>query len=288
MRSRPRGADARRRHRPRRARQRRLRSACRASSPSRAIRPGAAWRRARRSREIWAEVCKQAGVRIEHEGLAIVARRPEAATALDAFARFRGRRRLLLLPARRRPCAVPALQGRHRRPVLEPGRDPRRGQDRDPEDRRLARGRPRRRLQMGDRRDRRRRTARSRPRAGRSPPAPAVVCAGDDFRTLFAEKLGGAGLTRAKSHMLRVRCEDGFELPGAVASDLAILRLPGFEELDGIDASARAARGRTARASQERGRDARVAVGRRVDRARSEPRDCRRRPTRSRPRRSTS
>ena len=46
---------------------------------------GACWRRAVRSREVWVEIAPKAGIRIEHAGLAVVARRPEAAAAAGGF-----------------------------------------------------------------------------------------------------------------------------------------------------------------------------------------------------------
>lgn len=196
--------------------------------------PGASWRRARRSREIWADVCAQASVRIEHEGLAIVARRQEAATALEAFVATEAGEGCSFY----RPDDAHALFPHFRGDIA--------GLFWSPDELRIEA-----------------RTAMAKIAAwledahgvtfrwetavtavtdngletSRGPIAAGatVVCAGDDYRTLFAERLSGAGLTRAKSQMMRVRCEDGFELPGAVASDLAILRLPGFEELDGFE-----------------------------------------------------
>ena len=46
---------------------------------------GACWRRALRSRDVWAELAPQAGIRIEHRGLAVAARRQEAVAVLEAF-----------------------------------------------------------------------------------------------------------------------------------------------------------------------------------------------------------
>ena len=46
---------------------------------------GECWRRAMRSRDIWEEVAPQAGIPILHQGLAVVARRPEATVVLEAF-----------------------------------------------------------------------------------------------------------------------------------------------------------------------------------------------------------
>ena len=46
---------------------------------------GDTWRRARASRELWAELAPQAGITIEHRGLWLLARRPRAAAVLQAF-----------------------------------------------------------------------------------------------------------------------------------------------------------------------------------------------------------
>ena len=37
---------------------------------------GDTWRRARRSQQVWLEVAPEAGIRVEHEGLIVVAQRP--------------------------------------------------------------------------------------------------------------------------------------------------------------------------------------------------------------------
>jgi FAD dependent oxidoreductase TIGR03364 len=46
---------------------------------------GITWRRARRSREIWAEIAGPAGIAIHHRGLLVCARRPEAMAVLEEF-----------------------------------------------------------------------------------------------------------------------------------------------------------------------------------------------------------
>ncbi|VWB42141.1 TIGR03364 family FAD-dependent oxidoreductase [Burkholderia metallica] len=43
------------------------------------------WRRARGSREVWADIAPQAGIDVLHRGLHLIARRPEAMSVLDAF-----------------------------------------------------------------------------------------------------------------------------------------------------------------------------------------------------------
>src|SRR5271166_223696 len=46
---------------------------------------GECWRRARRSREVWAEVADAAGIPVLQRGLLMIARRPEARAVLDQF-----------------------------------------------------------------------------------------------------------------------------------------------------------------------------------------------------------
>lgn len=48
-------------------------------------RDGDTWRRARRSRDLWEEIAQLAQIPICHEGLTLVAQRPEALTLLEAF-----------------------------------------------------------------------------------------------------------------------------------------------------------------------------------------------------------
>src|SRR5262249_8228195 len=46
---------------------------------------GDTWRRARRSRDVWAEVAEAAGIRIEQRGAWVLARRPGARAGLQGF-----------------------------------------------------------------------------------------------------------------------------------------------------------------------------------------------------------
>ena len=46
---------------------------------------GITWRRARRSRDVWAEVAPAAGIEIVHRGTYVCARRPEAFACLEEF-----------------------------------------------------------------------------------------------------------------------------------------------------------------------------------------------------------
>jgi FAD dependent oxidoreductase TIGR03364 len=57
-----------------------------------------------------------------------------------------------------------------------------------------------------------------------------IVCPGDDLTGLFAERLARYDLTRCKLQMLRL-ANPGFRLPGAVMSDLGLLRYAGYSRL---------------------------------------------------------
>ena len=63
---------------------------------------GECWRRAMRSRDVWAEVAPQAGIATPQRGLLMVARRPEALAVLEAFAATRDGRGL--------PAAAPGAR----------------------------------------------------------------------------------------------------------------------------------------------------------------------------------
>ena len=78
---------------------------------------GDCWRRARRSRDVWAEVAPLAGIRVEQRGLLMAARRPEARAVLEAFlATEMGEGCELLAPARGQG-ALPDARGRRRSPA---------------------------------------------------------------------------------------------------------------------------------------------------------------------------
>ena len=57
-----------------------------------------------------------------------------------------------------------------------------------------------------------------------------VVCPGDDFRTLHADRIAAYGLVRCKLHMMRVRPERFDERLPPVMSDLGLVRYLGYAE----------------------------------------------------------
>ena len=57
-----------------------------------------------------------------------------------------------------------------------------------------------------------------------------VVCPGDDFSTLYPERIAGYGLRRCRLSMLKL-AGLGFRLPGALMSDLGLTRYRGYADL---------------------------------------------------------
>ena len=194
---------------------------------------GDCWRRARRSRDIWLEVAPEAGIRVEHEGLLLVAQRPEAMTVLEAFrATEMGADCALLTADAAAQKYAPILSGRPIAGALYSPHE-RRVESRDAVPR-LARW-----LEEKKGVAFRRRCLVKSVEPGRVVTtegdllAPrTVVCPGDDLLTLFPERIAALGITRCRLHMMKVMPGDtAFRLPSAVMSDLSLVRYLGYAEL---------------------------------------------------------
>ncbi len=193
---------------------------------------GQVWERARRARDLWLEIAPQAGLEIEHRGLWMAARRPEAAAVLEAFLPTEmGEGCELLTPeaARRRE---PALGPRLKAALWSP-HDLR-------VDSRAAL--PRLAAWLEARWDVSFlwRTA----VLSVAPPVvmtsrgdlgceAAIVCPGDDLVSLFPERL--TALTRCQLQMLRLE-DPGYRLTGALMSDLGLIRYGGYAALPAAQA----------------------------------------------------
>lgn len=193
---------------------------------------GSCWERAMRSRDIWAEVVVPAGIAVEHRGLCVAARRPEAVGVLEAFAATdmgRDCRMLTTAGARERVPALRAgalagalwsphelrVESRVAIPKLAAWLEAAHGVTflRSA----LVRG-----LDLPCIETTR----------GTVTAECAVVCAGHDFQTLFADRIAAYGLTTCKLHMMRIAPSDrGFRLGAAVMSDLGLVRYLGYAEL---------------------------------------------------------
>jgi D-hydroxyproline dehydrogenase subunit beta len=192
---------------------------------------GACWRRAMRSRDIWLEVAGPAGIAVEHEGLVVAARRPEAKRVLEAFAATEMGRGCALLSPAQAADRVPAL----RRDRLE-------GALWSPHERRvesrLAIPRLARYIEEGlgvtfmrSTLVKEVETPRLRTTRGDVMADAVIVCPGHDLQTLFPGRLGHYGITQCKLHMMRVAPAEPRPLGAAVMSDLGLVRYLGYAEL---------------------------------------------------------
>jgi FAD dependent oxidoreductase TIGR03364 len=191
---------------------------------------GDCWRRAMRSRDVWDEVAPKAGIEIVHDGLLVVARRPEAARVLEAFARTEmgaacrlhdGAKAARLQPGLRGGFAA-ALESPHERRVESREALPRlaawleraHGVVFQPNTAAVG--------VTGQG------VATSRGDIGAGA---VIVCAGDDFHTLFGERIAPYRLKRCKLQMLRARSTVGVRINRAVMTDLSLARYLGYAEL---------------------------------------------------------
>jgi FAD dependent oxidoreductase TIGR03364 len=192
-------------------------------------RRGETWKRAKRSAQIWAEIAPRADIAIEHRGLLVIARRPEAAHVLEAFR------------------ATEMGEGCHLESAAEV-------QARFPQARpeRLSAGlwsphelRVESRLavpkliawlqtqgvtfhfQTAVHAVERGAISTSR---GMFDAAQTVVCPGDDLSTLYPEIIEQHGVQRCLLQMLRLETPH-YRLPAAVMSDLSLVRYRGYADL---------------------------------------------------------
>ncbi len=199
---------------------------------------GDCWRRAKRSQEVWLEAAPGAGIRVEHEGLVVVAQRPEAMAVLEAFGGTEMGAECALYSAeetRRRygdtlNCRrlAGSLYSPHERRVESREAVPK-----------LARW-----LMEAKRVAFRRRCVVTAVEPGKATTTDGdiladriVVCPGDDLVSLFPEQIAALGIGRCRLQMLKVMPGDSrFRLPAAVMSDLSLVRYLGYSELKEAEA----------------------------------------------------
>ena len=187
-------------------------------------------RMAGRARDVWAEIAPQAGICIEHRGMLLTLRRPESVAVAEAFLATEmgvgcGLMSASELRASHPNIAAPgtlgALTSSHELRVESRTAIPRLSAW-------LAET-------MGvafltgaaalSVRPPVIETSRGPVRAAR-----AIVCPGDDFASLFPERLAPFGLTHCRLSMLRLAAP-GFAWPAGVMSDLGLTRYAGYAEL---------------------------------------------------------
>lgn len=191
---------------------------------------GESWAQARRSRDVWAEIAPKAGIAVEHEGLLLTVRRPEAIPVIEAFLATEMGEGCDLLDAgelRRRHPEVTAddalgalfsphelrVESRTALPKLAAWLAEVMGVAFRFETSALSIAPP----QIE--------TSRGPVRA-----EAVVVCPGDDFVSLFPDRIAPYGLRRCRLSMLRL-ADPGFRLPAGVMSDLGLARYRGYADL---------------------------------------------------------
>ncbi len=189
---------------------------------------GTVWHRARRSRDIWREVAAPAGIAVHQTGLAMIARRPEAAAVLRAFlATDMGAGCTWLEPdaaaARIAPMAPAALAGA----MISPHDLRVESRDAVPALARWLAAEHRVEFRFGTA-VRAVEPGRVATAGGTVAAAAIVVAPGDDLTTLFPQATHG--ITRCKLQMLRLAAP-GFRLPATVMSDLSLVRYLGYAAL---------------------------------------------------------
>jgi FAD dependent oxidoreductase TIGR03364 len=192
---------------------------------------GDCWRRAMRSRDVWEEVAPKAGIAVEHQGLLVVAQRPEAMTCLEAFARTdMGRDCRLLTAEATRDAHGAILSGRpisgglcspHERRVESREAIPKLAAWIESCGATFLRKVLVKAVSPG----------KLETTAGLIEARRIVVCPGDDMLTLYPEIIARHGITRCRLHMMKVMPARPFRLPCAVMSDQSLVRYLGYADL---------------------------------------------------------
>ncbi len=190
---------------------------------------GECWSRAMRSREIWAEVAPKAGISVVQRGLTVLAERDEAVALLDAFLTTEMGQACRMLTRAEAADHLPvtdnvqaALYSPHELRV----------ESRDAVAQLAG--------WLADRMGvtflwSHSVTGIDLPRIETSRGVihaeTAVICPGDDFTGLHADRIAAQGFTRCLLHMMRVTPADPVRLASAVMSDLGLQRYLGYAEL---------------------------------------------------------
>lgn len=192
---------------------------------------GDCWNMARKAREVWAEIAPEAGIEVLQRGMLLTARLPESEGVVDAFLATEmgeGCRRLTAAEAAEK---VPAVRADAVRTALYSPHELRvESRSAIPKVAAYLTAKYgvefRRQTQVLDVAPPVIETTRGTIRA-----EAAIVCPGDDFTSLFPERIAPYNVTRCKLHMLRVRPATPVKFKTAVMSDLGLGRYLGYSEL---------------------------------------------------------
>ena len=197
---------------------------------------GECWNRARRARDIWVDLAPKAGIEIVHQGLAMVARRPEGAAVLEAFSKTEMGEQCQLMTPMEAFARCPFLRTDTAKAVLW-----------SPYELRVesATAIPKLAAYLeeihaveihrgvtvhsveGDRLE---------TSAGTFETGATVVCPGDNYNGLFADRIAQFGLTRVLLHMMRVDTAPQIRLGCTIMSDLGLIRYHGYADLPDVAA----------------------------------------------------
>jgi FAD dependent oxidoreductase TIGR03364 len=191
---------------------------------------GESWRLARATRDVWADIAPQAGIALEQRGLILTLRRPESVAVAEAFlatemgdgcvvldaAEFRARHAHIAasdaLGALISPHEV-RVESHTALPKLAAWLSEKNGVALLTETAVHAVAPPRIDTTRG-------------PVYAET----AIVCPGDDFVTLFGERIAAYRPRKCRLSMLRLAAP-GFQLPAPVMSDLGLVRYAGYAAL---------------------------------------------------------
>jgi FAD dependent oxidoreductase TIGR03364 len=198
---------------------------------------GASWRRARRSRDVLAEVARNAGIAVLHTGLVVIGRRPETVPVLEAFMATEMGDGCELLSGARAAVRFPMLRPESMASALWSPHDLR------VESREAI---PRLAAWLAEahgvvfRREAHVKAVEPpvvETTMGRIEAEAAIVCPGDDLLSLFPERIALYGVQKCKLHMLRVAPPSpGWRLPASVMTDLSLVRYAGYAALPQTEA----------------------------------------------------
>lgn len=192
---------------------------------------GESWTLARRTRDVWADIALQSKVRVEQTGLYLLARSAEAQAVIEAFLatemgadcrvltpdQFKNAANGMGSPDLRAVLYSPhelRVESRSTIPLLAAWLEQTKGVVFFNE------------TVVFDAAPPRLRTSRGFIEAGAT-----VVCPGDDFVTLYPERIASFGLRKCRLSMLKL-ADPGVRLPGTIMSDLSLTRYRGYAALE--------------------------------------------------------
>jgi FAD dependent oxidoreductase TIGR03364 len=195
---------------------------------------GITWRRARRTRDVWAEIAAAADIAIYHRGLLMVARRRESLAVIEEFSNSPMSAGCRVLRGKALAALAPPLRPRLHGALYSPHELRVESRDAIP---RLSAWLaavhgvtflPRAAVHAVE-------PGRVHTGAGSFAAPHIVVCPGPDIVTLFPEHHARRGITLSKLHMMRLAAP-GWRLPAAVMSDLGLLRYLGYADCPSLPA----------------------------------------------------